>query len=124
MSRGSALTLGVAFTVLVAACGDDCELVACPAVACMEPFTLIVTDAVTSMPLDGASATGDVQCSTAPSGVACAAGGAGVFHVTVSAPGFASSQVVVTVQPGVAGTACSCSRCATWQPTSVALARQ
>jgi hypothetical protein len=110
---------------LAASCdGRECEPVACAAIACQEPFVLVVTDETTGMPIDGATASGDVPCSTAVSGVDCDAGGAGTFTVTVSAPGHSSRQVTVTVQAGVAGTECRCPICPSWQPTSVALAAE
>lgn len=116
-----ATILASAALALSACWFDECEQVACPAVACIDPFTLTVTDSSTGLPIDGASASGDVPCVTTLGGVACDAGGEGVFTVTVTAPGYAPSEVTVTVSPGVAGTDCTCPVCAPWHPTSVAL---
>ncbi len=95
--------------------------VACPAVLCRSPFALGVTDASTSAPVQGATATGDVPCSTLSGGLSCTAPGAGVFTITVSAPGYASSRVTLTFQPTVPRTACSCGQCAGWEPGTISL---
>jgi hypothetical protein len=110
--------------VLGAGCGDECEDLACPAVACQEPFSLVVTDAGTGQPVPSASASSaGLSCSATGGLVRCDAGEApATYDVVVSAPGYETRQVSVTVEPRVATGACECPRCQEWQPHSVALA--
>lgn len=124
-SARSSLAALLILGALAAACGErDCEPPVCPAVACRDPFFLGVLDAEIGSPVVGASATGDVPCSTSSGGVDCDAGAPGTYDVTVSARGYSPSQVSVTVQPGDAPSECSCGRCPSWQPTFVELVAQ
>jgi hypothetical protein len=106
-------------SVALTACGTGC-----PILECRPPFVLIVGDAATGQAVVGAAAASPgLACFGGYGLVGCdVAGAAGTYAVTVSAPGYASREISVTVEPPPEEPACGCPACQGWLPTSVVLA--
>jgi hypothetical protein len=105
--------------------GDGCPACA-PTAPCRPPFSLAVVVEAPRQPISGAIATSPgLVCSGGNAfGIAsCAAGTAeATYPVEVSATGYVSRQVTVTVGPRPAPDACGCqTACQSWEPTLVAL---
>ncbi|MDQ3262567.1 MAG: carboxypeptidase-like regulatory domain-containing protein [Myxococcota bacterium] len=99
---------------------DPCRDLRCG--ACPPPFELRVTDRSSGAAVPGVQVTGaEVSCGEAGGYTSCSpigGGGAGTFHLTVSAPGFVSTDVTVNVgEVDTTGQCCACG----YQPQQVVI---